>query len=51
MVILTTVTMKNFLFPMNNCVVKASESNKNLTNLLKKFCVPIFNVKLFVKAP
>ncbi len=33
-----TVIIINYLFTMNNCVVKASESYKNLTNLLKKFC-------------
>jgi len=37
-VMLTTVIIINYLFSMNNCVVKASESYKNLTNLLKKFC-------------
>jgi len=27
----------NYLFSMDNCFVKTSESYKNLTNLLKKF--------------
>jgi len=35
---LTTVMIINYLFPMCNCVVYASESYKKYTNLLKNFC-------------